>query len=194
MSPADAIPVIRAAVGPDAAQFQMWWRALDLGNRHFRYDSDTMKSTVGLRGELPFIKDGWDYDAWFTYGRSTLDEVTRNQVNVAKLQTALNPDAYRRDIAAPRTPRAIRHWIFSAGAPSPRKKSITCCSMTMKQRDMKCGTWPRRSQVSYGIYPAVPLMLRPGWSGAMSRAVCNNLQPFGQDTVKARYFTPKLTL
>ena len=56
--PEDAIPVIRAAVGPDATRFQMWWRALDLGNRHFRYDSETMKSTVGLRGELPFFKDG----------------------------------------------------------------------------------------------------------------------------------------
>ena len=117
--PADAIPVIRAAVGPDATRFQMWWRALDLGNRHFRYDSDTMKSTVGLRGELPFIKDGWDYDAWFTYGRSTLDEVTRNQVNVAKLQTALNPVACRRDTACPKDSQGNPTLdIFGRGAKS----------------------------------------------------------------------------
>ena len=103
--PADAIPVIRAAVDPDATQFQMWWRALDLGNRHFRYNSETMKTTVGLRGDLPFLVDGWEYDAWFTYGRSTLDEVTQNQVNVAKLQTALLPAACNRDTACPKDAR-----------------------------------------------------------------------------------------
>ena len=100
--PADAIPVIRAAVGPNATRFQMWWRALDLGNRHFRYNSETMKTTVGLRGDLPFLVDGWEYDAWFTYGRSTLDEVTQNQVNVAKLQTALLPAACKRDTTCPK--------------------------------------------------------------------------------------------
>ena len=103
--PADAIPVIRAAVDPDATQFQMWWRALDLGNRHFRYNSETMKTTVGLRGDLPLLVDGWEYDAWFTYGRSTLDEVTQNQVNVAKLQTALLPAACNRDTACPKDAR-----------------------------------------------------------------------------------------
>lgn len=100
--PTDAIPVIRAAVGPDATQFQMWWRALDLGNRLFRYSNDTMKATAGLRGNLPLFKGGWEYDAWFTYGRSTLDEITNNQVNVAKLQTALNPIACKRDPACPK--------------------------------------------------------------------------------------------
>lgn len=100
--PTDAIPVIRAAVGPDATQFQMWWRALDLGNRLFRYSSDTMKATAGLRGNLPLFEGGWEYDAWFTYGRSTLDEITNHQVNVAKLQTALNPVACKRDSACPK--------------------------------------------------------------------------------------------
>ena len=100
--PADAVPVIRAAVGPDATQFQMWWRALDLGNRLFRYSSDTMKATAGLRGNLPLFDGSWEYDAWFTYGRSTLDEITNNQVNVAKLQTALNPVACKGDPACPK--------------------------------------------------------------------------------------------
>ena len=78
-----------------------------------------MKSTVGLRGELPFIKDGWDYDVWFTYGRSTLDEVTRNQVNVAKLQTALNPVACRRDTACPKDSQGNPTLdIFGRGAKS----------------------------------------------------------------------------
>ncbi len=121
--PADAIPAIRAAVGPDATQFQMWWRALDLDNRLFRYNSDTMKATVGLRGNLPFLMDGWNYDAWFTYGRSTLDEVTHNQVNVAKLQTALKPAACKLDPGCPRD--AVGNPtldIFGRGAKSQAEK------------------------------------------------------------------------
>ncbi len=100
--PADAIPVIRAAVGNDATQFQMWWRAADLGARLFNYNSETMKTTVGLQGTLPFYDHDWEFDAWLTYGRSSLDDVTHNQVNVAKLQTALDPVACNRDPACPK--------------------------------------------------------------------------------------------
>ena len=103
--PADAVPAIRAAVGPDADRFQMWWRAADLRPRLYNYDSDTMKTTVGLRGSLPALMDGWEYDAWLTYGRSTLKEVTRNQVNVARLQTALDPVACAQDPACPKDAR-----------------------------------------------------------------------------------------
>ena len=121
--PVDAIPVIRGAVGPDATRFQMWWRVLDLGNRQFRYDSDTMKATVGLQGTLPLFEGGWEYDAWFSYGRSTLDEITRNQVNVAKLQTALNPTACRRDPDCPRDARGDPTLdIFGRGAKSRAEK------------------------------------------------------------------------
>ena len=121
--PVDAIPVIRAAVGPDAPQFQMWWRALDLGNRLFRYNSDTMKATVGLQGTLPLFKGGWEYDASFTYGRSTLDEITHNQVNVANLQTALQPVACRRDPDCPRDARDNPTLdIFGRGLKSQAEK------------------------------------------------------------------------
>ncbi|MYH69966.1 MAG: TonB-dependent receptor, partial [Gammaproteobacteria bacterium] len=103
--PADAVPVIRAATGPDADRFQMWWRAADLRPRLYNYDSDTMKITAGLRGKLPWLANAWEYDAWLTYGRSTLDEVTRNQVNVARLQTALDPVACAQDPACPKDAR-----------------------------------------------------------------------------------------
>ena len=103
--PADAVPVIRAATGPDADRFQMWWRAADLRPRLYNYDSDTMKITAGLQGKLPWLAQAWEYDAWLTYGRSTLDEVTRNQVNVARLQTALDPVACGQDPACPKDAR-----------------------------------------------------------------------------------------
>ena len=100
--PADAVPVIRAAIGPEAERFQMWWRAADLRPRHFTYDNDTMKTTAGLQGKLPWLAQQWEYDAWITYGRSTLDEVTRNQVHLLRLQTALDPAACGQDPACPK--------------------------------------------------------------------------------------------
>ena len=120
--PADAMAVIRAATGPDADRFQMWWRAADLRPRLYNYDSDTMKMTAGLRGKLPRLAHAWEYDAWLTYGRSTLDEVTRNQVNVARLQTALDPVACRPDPACPKDARGNPTLdIFGRGTKSPEE-------------------------------------------------------------------------
>ena len=94
MSPADALAVIMADVlasNPAATAFQMDWRVADLGNRVFEYDVDTIKTTFGFRGELNDGTRDWSWDSWVTWGRSTLHEVTFDQVNVANLQIALNP-------------------------------------------------------------------------------------------------------
>lgn len=102
--PADAIPAIRAVTCTDPADdatcaptFQMWWRVLDLGPRNFNYDSDTIGATFGLKGSFAAVDREWNWDAWFTAGRSELWEVTLDQVNVSKLQTAMDPAACRAD-------------------------------------------------------------------------------------------------
>ena len=74
----------------------------DLGHRLFSYNSDTMKATTGLHGEPGFGSGDWEYNTWLTYGRSTLDEVTHNQVNVNRLQIALDPAACQQDRACPK--------------------------------------------------------------------------------------------
>ena len=99
--PADAAAVIAAALPGGATQFQMWWRGLDLGARRFDYTNQTIKSTAGIRGDFDFSGRSYHYDTWMTYGRSDLNEVTHNQVNVAKLQTAVNPAACALDPACP---------------------------------------------------------------------------------------------
>lgn len=100
--PADAVPVIQAAIAPGASQFQMWWRGLELGAREERYNSQTIKSTFGYRGDMDLGGRSWHYDAWMTYGRSSLSSVMHNQVNVAKLQTAVDPAACALDSACPK--------------------------------------------------------------------------------------------
>ncbi len=115
--PADALAVIqqaRTTVCNDPTQtadpvaclanpnFQMNWRGLDLGPRTFDYDSDTLSATVGLRGEMALFDTTWDWDVWVTSGRSELYEVTRGQLNVAKLQTAVDPVACGLDASCPK--------------------------------------------------------------------------------------------
>jgi iron complex outermembrane recepter protein len=90
--PADSAAVIREAVGPDADSFQMFYRGLDLGNRVFEYDADTFQATVGFRNDLALFGGDWQLDAWGTWGQSRLSEVTRGQLNVANLQTAVIPE------------------------------------------------------------------------------------------------------
>jgi iron complex outermembrane receptor protein len=114
--PADALTVIQQARAdncndPDLDEtdcdlddftFQMNWRGLDLGPRTFDYDSDTLSATVGLRGDFEAFDNAWDWDVWFTAGRSDLYQVTRGQLNVAKLQTAVDPTACALDASCPK--------------------------------------------------------------------------------------------
>lgn len=89
--PEDAKAVIREAVGPDTETFQMFYRGSDLGNREFEYDADTMQATFGFKGDLEFADRSWMVDTWGTWGQSRLTEVTSGQLNVANLQTAVDP-------------------------------------------------------------------------------------------------------
>lgn len=91
--PADVVPVIREAVGPDAETFQMFYRGLDLGARQFEYDSDTLQGTFGFKGDLSFADRDWQMDTFLTWGQSRLSEVTFGQLNVNNLQIAVNPEA-----------------------------------------------------------------------------------------------------
>ncbi len=115
--PADALAVIQQArldtcndpdFGGDVAaclanpNFQMNWRGLDLGPRTFDYDSDTLSATLGLRGDMNLFDNDWGWDVWFTAGRSELFLLTKGQLNVAKLQTAVDPTACAADASCPK--------------------------------------------------------------------------------------------
>jgi iron complex outermembrane receptor protein len=99
--PADALPVIREA-NPDADTFQLFYRGLDLGNRRYDYDNDTMQATLGFKGDFEFFGSGWSADLWGTWGQSRLTEVTSDQVNVNNEQIALDPARCARDSACPK--------------------------------------------------------------------------------------------
>ncbi|MGD8415625.1 MAG: TonB-dependent receptor [Pseudomonadales bacterium] len=86
----------------DNPNFQMNWRGLDLGPRVFDYDSNTLSATIGLRGDFLVLDNSWEWDAWMTAGRSELYQVTRGQLNVAKLQTAVDPARCALDDSCPK--------------------------------------------------------------------------------------------
>lgn len=100
--PADALPVIQGAVAPGATQFQMWWRALDAGPRQFDYDGETYQTTLGFKGDFDLFSRNWSWDTWLTSGKSTLYEVTHDQINVARLRTAMDPVACAADADCPK--------------------------------------------------------------------------------------------
>ena len=89
--PGDARDFIQEALGPDADSFQMFYRGLDLGNRIFEYDTDTLQATVGFEGDFDFAGSDWTLDSWATWGQSRLTEVTSGQLNVGNLQAATDP-------------------------------------------------------------------------------------------------------
>ena len=93
--PADALaaiqPVVLAA-DPTATGFQMSYRGLDLGNRIFDYDNDTIQFTGGVTGDLVIGDSEWTVDGWGTWGQSRLTEVTSGQLNVGNLQAAVIPE------------------------------------------------------------------------------------------------------
>ena len=103
--PADALEYIVndvTADDPDATAFQMFYRGLDLGNRKFEYDTDTMQATVGFKGDLEFLDRSWSADTWGTWGQSRLTEVTNGQLNVGHMQTAVDPAQCDQDASCPK--------------------------------------------------------------------------------------------
>lgn len=92
--PADALEVIKATeleANPEADSFQFWYRGLDIGNRKFKYDTDTLQATAGFKGDFDLLERSWAVDTWGTWGQSRLSEVTEGQLNVGNMQAALQP-------------------------------------------------------------------------------------------------------
>ncbi|MHC4433729.1 MAG: TonB-dependent receptor, partial [Planctomycetota bacterium] len=51
---------------------------------------------------LEFASRTWNWDTWFTFGRSELFEVTHDQINVARLRTAVDTTACEADVDCPK--------------------------------------------------------------------------------------------
>ncbi len=93
--PADALALIQPTVlaaNPAATGFQLAYRGLDLGNRLFDYDNDTIQFTGGVTGDVTIGDSEWTVDGWGTWGQSRLSEVTSGQLNVGNLQAAVIPE------------------------------------------------------------------------------------------------------
>ncbi|MGI4794367.1 MAG: TonB-dependent receptor domain-containing protein [Janthinobacterium lividum] len=70
------------ALGIDE-QTYAYKRASDWGPRQYLTSSDTRQATIGLKGN---IVGNWDYDAYYTYGRSVTTITQTNQINFEKLE------------------------------------------------------------------------------------------------------------
>jgi iron complex outermembrane recepter protein len=78
-------------VGSGATEpFQLAYRFLATGLREQAFTNQVMQGLVGSRGE---ITDGWRYEAYYSWGRTTIDQEARGNVNVQQMQALLEaPD------------------------------------------------------------------------------------------------------
>jgi outer membrane receptor protein involved in Fe transport len=63
-------------------------RLVDIAARGNEANRQTMRTLVGVKGDIPF--GDWKYDASFSYGRTTDAQFTTGQVNLANVRAALD--------------------------------------------------------------------------------------------------------
>lgn len=78
-------------VGAGATEaFPIGYRFLGTGLREQVLDNRVIQTLAGLRGE---ITEGWNYEAYYSYGETTIDQQARGNVNVQRVQQLLEaPD------------------------------------------------------------------------------------------------------
>ena len=70
--------------------FRIGYRFLGTGLRESQIDNEVLQGLVGLRGELA---EGWNYEVYYSYGQTTIDQAATGNVNVQKVQELLEaPD------------------------------------------------------------------------------------------------------
>ena len=70
--------------------FPLGYRFLGTGLREQSFDNEVLQGLVGLRGE---IAEGWRYEAYYSWGETTIDQEARGNVNVQRVQELLEaPD------------------------------------------------------------------------------------------------------
>lgn len=96
--PADLAALLAARTGDDASlvgsgpteAFRMGIRSLGTGLRQSNYNNEVMQVLGGLRGD---ISPNWRYEAYYSWGRTTIDREATGNVNVQNLQRLLEaPD------------------------------------------------------------------------------------------------------
>ncbi len=65
-------------------------RVSEVGGRKFLQEQSLSQLTVGARGELPLV-EGWDWDAFYQYGRYAQVDVDQGQFVGSRLALALGP-------------------------------------------------------------------------------------------------------
>lgn len=73
--------------GTGAAEgVRIGYRFLPTGLREQAFTNEVLQGLVGLRGD---ISDNWRYEAYYSWGRTTIDQEARGNVNVQKVQQLL---------------------------------------------------------------------------------------------------------
>lgn len=76
-----------ALTGSGATEaLRIGYRFLGTGLRESQTENEVIQGLIGLRGQ---IAEGWDYEAYYSYGQTTINERATGNVNVQKVQSLL---------------------------------------------------------------------------------------------------------
>jgi iron complex outermembrane recepter protein len=77
----------RRFVGSGATEpFNIAYRFLNTGLRESTYTNEVIQGLAGLRGRFA---EGWRYEAYYSWGRTTIDQAASGNINVQNMQTLL---------------------------------------------------------------------------------------------------------
>lgn len=62
----------------------------EFGPRRLTYHRELYRIVADLSGKLPFIGESWSWDAYYEYGRTTLNEEMQNGINTQRFLDGLN--------------------------------------------------------------------------------------------------------
>ncbi len=87
-------PAFQAAIDARAGKkgytpFSVRWRSLQLGARKATFTTDELQLTAGLRGQFGSFFGGWDWDAYYDYGRATFDAINLHNVITSHLSAGM---------------------------------------------------------------------------------------------------------
>lgn len=151
-------------------------RFMELGNREYENERDTLRVWAGATGKLG---SGWTYEAGYSFGEFNQHQERRNFLNLGNLQQALNAERVGGEIrcrdAAARAAGCVPINIFGVGTITPEAADYirldSVFDATQRQHDfLAFATGPLFSLPAGPVGLAVGVEYRDEWIAAGSDA------------------------
>lgn len=96
-------------------------RSDELGPRHYDYERTSYGFTGGLRGNLDLFGSNWEWDSFYQYQRTRMDQLNEGQISLTRLAQSLDSvvDATGRVVCRDPSRGCVPASVFGIGALDP---------------------------------------------------------------------------